>query len=110
MSFPRIVPGRSDRRVWPSAAIAEAQTGLLCRPQMITLGATRIVRLFPGDENHMSERPHSLHRTKSRIRKLDKKAVREAILRLRRLTANLPPNDAATMVRAIREATPRQGS
>lgn len=57
----------------------------------------------------MSEHPHSLQQAKAQMQKLDKKAVCEAILRLRQLAANLPPSDAATMVRAIRAATPWAG-
>ena len=52
----------------------------------------------------MSEITDSIKQTDPQKDLPDFKTVRDALLRLRQLAANLPPIDAATVVREIREA------
>jgi len=52
--------------------------------------------------NNMPETIDSIKQTSTK--KTEPKDIREALLRLRQLAANLPPIDAVTVVRDIRDA------
>lgn len=63
--------------------------------------------LGPEAKSEMAETTESMKESSTQTEAPDPKIVRDALLRLRQLAADLPPVDAAAVIRDIREAGTR---